>query len=131
MRATADVVVLTVYSVVRLLQGRLSMKAIGGPLAMLEYAGTAAREGPLNYLTLMAFISVNLGLLNLLPIPLLDGGHLMFFLVEAIARRPLSLRVREYAHIAGLALLLALMTVAFKNDIERLWPAIVAQLEGG
>lgn len=130
-RATMDVVVLTVYSVVRLLQGRLSVKAIGGPLAMLEYAGSAAREGALNYLTLMAFISVNLGLLNLLPIPLLDGGHLVFIVVEAVARRPLSLRVREVAHIAGLALLLALMTLAFKNDIERLWPAIVEQLEGG
>lgn len=130
-RATLDVVELTVYSVVRLVQGRLSVKTIGGPLAMLEYAGSAAREGALNYLTLMAFISVNLGLLNLLPIPLLDGGHLVFVLVESIARRPPSLRIREYAHIAGLALLLALMTLAFKNDIERLWPVIMEQLEGG
>lgn len=130
-RATLDVVELTVFSVVRLVQGRLSVKTIGGPLAMLEYAGSAAREGALNYLTLMAFISVNLGLLNLMPIPLLDGGQLVFVFAETIARRPPSLRIREYAHIAGLALLLALMTLAFKNDIERLWPAIMEQLEGG
>jgi regulator of sigma E protease len=124
-RATKEVVELTVFSVVRLLQGRLSVKTIGGPLMIFEYAGTAAREGALNYLTLMAFISINLGLLNLLPIPLLDGGHLLFFVIEAMMRRPISLRVREYAYIAGLALLLIITVLAFKNDIERKWPEIV------
>ena len=123
--ATADVVELTVFSIVRLLQGRLSVKSIGGPLTILDVAGTAAREGALNYLTLMAFISINLGLINLLPIPLLDGGHMMFLLSEAVLRRPVSARVREYAHIAGLVVLLAIMVVAFKNDIERQWPQIV------
>jgi regulator of sigma E protease len=129
-RATADVVQLTLFSVVRLFQGRLTMKSIGGPLTVFEVAGTAAQQGTLNYLTLMAFISINLGLINLLPVPLLDGGHLMFFLVEAMVRRPISSRVREYAHIAGLAFLVGIMVLAFKNDIERQWPEIVAQIHG-
>ena len=128
--ATAEMVELTVFSVVRLLQGRLSVKTIGGPLTIFRVAGVAAREGALNYLALMAFISINLGLINLLPIPLLDGGHLMFFLFEAVARRPPSLRVREYAHIAGFALLVSVMVLAFKNDIERQWPRIVDQIAG-
>lgn len=125
LRETEEVVELTVFSIVRLFQGRLTMKSIAGPLTMFEATGTAAREGALNYLTLMAFISINLGLINLLPIPLLDGGHLLFFGIEAVARRPVSVRVREYASIAGLAVLVLLMVLAFKNDIERQWPHIV------
>jgi regulator of sigma E protease len=127
-RATSDLVELTLVSILRLLQGRLSIKSIGGPLTILDIAGTAARQGALNYLTLMAFISINLGLINLLPIPLLDGGHLLFLLYEAVVRRPLSVKVREYAHIAGLLMLLAIMILAFKNDIERQWPQIVDEL---
>jgi regulator of sigma E protease len=130
LRATSDVVELTLFSVVRLFQGRLTMKSIGGPLTVFEVAGTAAQEGALNYLTLMAFISINLGLINLLPVPLLDGGHLMFFLLEAISRRPISVRVREYAHIAGLVFLIGIMILAVKNDLERQWPQIVTQLTG-
>jgi len=130
LRATTEVVELTLFSVVRLLQGRLTVKSIGGPLTIFEVAGTAAREGALNYLTLMAFISINLGLINLLPVPLLDGGHLMFFFLEAVARRPLSLRVREYAYIAGFAVLVLIMTLAFKNDIERQWPNILYEIAG-
>ena len=107
------------------MQGRLSVKSIGGPLTIFEVAGTAAREGALNYLTLMAFISINLGLINLLPIPLLDGGHLMFVLYEAVVRRPISTRMREYAHIVGLLVLVAIMILAFKNDLERQWPRIL------
>ncbi len=129
-RATGDVVQLTFYSVVRLFQGRLTLKSLGGPLTVFQAAGTAARAGALNYLTLMAFISIELGLINLLPVPLLDGGHLMFFLVEAVARRPVSVRVREYAHLAGLAFLLGVMILAFKNDIERQWPELIAKLMG-
>ncbi|MDH5672552.1 MAG: site-2 protease family protein [Myxococcales bacterium] len=129
-RATTEVVQLTVFSVVRLLQGRLSVKSIGGPLTIFEVAGTAAREGALNYLTLMAFISINLGLINLLPIPLLDGGHLPFFFYEGVARRPVGVKAREYAHIAGFVVLVGLMVLAFKNDIERQWPQIVQLLKG-
>jgi regulator of sigma E protease len=128
--ATADMAQLTIFSIVRLLQGRLSVKSIGGPLTIFEVAGSAAREGALNYLTLMAFISINLGLINLLPIPLLDGGHLAFVLYEAVVRRPISTRMREYAHIAGLIVLVAIMVLAFKNDLERQWPRILDQITG-
>ncbi|MFW6051087.1 MAG: RIP metalloprotease RseP [Myxococcota bacterium] len=120
--STAEMVELTVLSVVRLLQGRLPVESIGGPITIFAEAGSAAREGALNYLTLMAFISVNLGLINLLPIPLLDGGHLMFFVAEGVMRRPVSPRIRQYASLIGLGVLLLLMVLAFKNDIERHWP---------
>lgn len=123
--ATAEVVELTVLSLVRLVEGRLTLKSIGGPLTIFEVAGSAAREGTLNYLTLMAFISINLGLINLFPIPLLDGGHMAIFLIEAVMRRPLSVQVREYAHIAGFVVLAFIMMLAIKNDLERQWPEIV------
>ena len=123
-RATSEVVELTAISFVRLFQGRLSMKSIGGPLTIFDAAGEAAREGAMNYLFLMGFISVNLGLINLMPIPLLDGGHLLFFLIELVTRKPLSARLREYASIAGLTVLILLMVFAFKNDVERQWPHI-------
>jgi len=129
LRVTTELVELTVFSVVRLVSGRLSVRAIGGPLRVLEATGTAAREGPLNYLSLMAFISINLGLINLLPIPMLDGGHLLFFFIEAVARRPVSARLREYASLVGLVLLILLMVLAFKNDIERQWPRVEEAFE--
>ncbi len=127
-RATGEVVELTATSILRLLQGRLSMKSIGGPLTIFDAAGEAARGGALNYLFLMGFISINLGLINLLPIPMLDGGHLLFFLIELLTRKPLSLRFREYASIAGLSILIMLMVFAFKNDIERQWPNIMQRV---
>ena len=72
----------------------------------------------------MAFISINLGLFNLLPIPVLDGGHFLFFLIEGALRRPLPLRAREVMHIAGMAVLVGLTLLAFKNDVERRWDGI-------
>ncbi len=117
--STVEMAELTIYSVIRLVQGRLSVKSIGGPLTIFDAASMAAREGTPSYLKLMAFISINLGLINLLPIPMLDGGHLLFFAIEGVGRRELSPRVKEWALVAGLALLLALMVLAFKNDIER------------
>jgi regulator of sigma E protease len=117
--STGEMVSLTLYSVVRLLQGRLGVETLGGPLMIFDVAGQAAREGSTSYLTLMAFVSVNLGLINLLPVPLLDGGHLVFFLVEAVTRRPVPRRVRTIASYVGLFLLLALMALALKNDLTR------------
>ncbi len=129
-RATKEVVELTATSFVRLFQGRLSMKSIGGPLTIFDAAGEAAREGAMNYLFLMGFISVNLGLINLMPIPLLDGGQLLFFLIELVTRKPLSARLREYASLAGLTILILLMVFAFKNDVERQWPHIFQSSSG-
>ena len=124
-RATTDVVELTLLSMVRLVQGRLTIRSLGGPLTIFEAAGSAAREGALNYLTLMAFISINLGLINLFPVPLLDGGHMAFFLIEAALRRPMRAQIREYAQVAGFVFLFAVMILALKNDLERQWPEIV------
>jgi regulator of sigma E protease len=119
---TRRMVELTVYSLLRLFQGRITVKSIGGPISVYEETGRAARAGASDYLRLMAFVSVNLGILNLLPIPMLDGGHLLFFFIETVMRRPISRKRREQAGLVGLVLLLLLMAIAFKNDIERLWP---------
>jgi len=129
LRVSTELVELTVWSVVRLLQGRLSVRSIGGPIQVFEATSDAAREGALNYLSLMAFISINLGLINLLPVPMLDGGHLLFFFFEAVTRRPVSRRARELASLVGLVMIILLMVLAFKNDIERQWPRIQEAME--
>jgi regulator of sigma E protease len=126
---TWELVEVTVYSVIRLFEGRVSVRsAIGGPIRIYEATEVAARQGA--YLSLMALISLNLGMINLLPIPMLDGGHLMFLFFEAVARRPVRTRVREIASTIGLVLLVLLMVLAFTNDMERQWPRIVEAFEG-
>jgi regulator of sigma E protease len=82
-------------------------------------AGTAAEQGPSEFLNLMALLSINLGFVNLLPIPILDGGHLLFFTIEAIRRRPLGQRAREIASAVGLVVILLLLLIATRNDIVR------------
>ncbi len=106
---------------IRLAQGRLSLEEISGPIAIYEIAGQERRKGTEYFIWVMAMISINLGLLNLLPIPVLDGGHFLFFLIEGVMRRPIPMRLREVAHILGLGALLFLMGVAFKNDIGQRW----------
>jgi len=127
--STVEMAEVTVVAVWRLLQGRLSVSTIGGPITIFDVAGKTAREGPRDYLRLMAFISINLGLINLLPIPLLDGGHLLFFLFEGVTRRRVSPKVRRYASLAGLVVLVTLMVLAFVNDIERQWPRVSEHIE--
>ncbi len=125
---TIDVTRFISLAFVRLAQGRLSLKEISGPITVYELAGEERRKGPEYFIWVMALVSINLGLINLLPIPVLDGGHLMFFLIEGVLRRPVPMRVREVAHIAGMAVLLLLMGVAFKNDVEKRWDVIRGQL---
>lgn len=125
---TVDVTRFTLVSIVRLIQGRMSLKTLSGPITIYEVAGEEGRKGPDFFVWVMALISINLGLLNLLPIPVLDGGHLMFFAIEAVLRRPIPLRVREIAHVIGMAILFGLMTLAFKNDVEKRWDVIVGQI---
>jgi len=125
---TSDVTRFTLVSIVRVIQGRMSLKSLSGPITIYEVAGEEGRKGPDFFVWVMALISINLGLLNLLPIPVLDGGHLMFFGIEVVLRRPLPLRVREIAHIVGMAILFGLMLLAFKNDVEKRWDVIVGQL---
>ena len=104
----------------RLLQGRMSFREnVGGPLAPYDIAGKAAEAGASNFLFMMGLVSLNLAIVNLLPIPVLDGGRLLFFLIEGVMRRPVSLRTREVTSMVGLSLILLLMIFVFKNDIEK------------
>ncbi len=115
-----EVVRLTVLGIAKIVKGDISFKTVGGPIMLFSIAAQAAQEGIESFLFKMALISVNLGLMNLLPIPVLDGGHLVTCLLEGVTRRPLSLRAREVANMVGLILLVTLMIVVFKNDIVRL-----------
>ncbi|MBZ5714474.1 RIP metalloprotease RseP [Nannocystis pusilla] len=90
-------------------------------VGIFNVAGTAAEQGPGQFLLLMALLSINLGFVNLLPIPILDGGHLMFFTLEALRRRPLGQRAREVASAVGLVIILVLLLIALRNDITRFW----------
>jgi regulator of sigma E protease len=115
-----EVVRLTALGIARIVQGEISFKTVGGPIMLFQIAAQAAQEGWSSFLFKMALISVNLGLMNLLPIPVLDGGHIVATAVEAVTRRPLSLRAREVANLVGILLLVFLMIFVFKNDIVRL-----------
>ncbi|MBW2107784.1 MAG: RIP metalloprotease RseP [Deltaproteobacteria bacterium] len=120
LRQTWKIAELTVVSVGKILTGKLSAKTIGGPIMIAQLAGENARAGMTSFIFFIALLSVNLGILNLLPIPVLDGGHLMFFVVEALTRRPVNLKMREVAQQIGMALLILLMVFVFYNDIARI-----------
>ncbi|MBI3995578.1 MAG: RIP metalloprotease RseP [Nitrospirae bacterium] len=120
-QATWQWTYLTVEGLVRLVQGRLSTDNIGGPILIGQMSGQAASQGFGGLAFLIAILSITLGVMNILPIPVLDGGHLLFFVIEGIIGRPLSIRKREIAQQVGLALLLLLMALAFYNDIVRLF----------
>jgi len=112
---------LTVVGLYKMIVGDISSKNIGGPLTIAKISGEAASQGPANVIFLIALLSINLGVLNLLPIPILDGGHLLFFLIEGILRKPLGERQREFAQQVGLVLLVGVMIFAFWNDIDRIF----------
>lgn len=116
---TWDVSVLTVVSIVKLVQRIIPANTIGGPIMIVNMAGEQASHGALSFFSFMAIISINLGIINLFPVPILDGGHLVFFGIEAIRRKPLNERVMGIAQRVGLALLLSLMAFAIYNDIMR------------
>lgn len=104
----------------KLFSGDISVKQVGGPIMLFQVAAQAAEHGLFTYLQILAIISVNLGIINLLPIPVFDGGHLLFCAIEAIKRKPVDLRVREAFTIVGLLLLAVLVVLVFTNDISRL-----------
>ena len=116
---TADVTHFVMVGIVRLVEGRISLKSLSGPITLYQVAGEEGRKGTDNFIWVMALFSINLGLFNLLPIPVLDGGHLLFFAIESVLRRPLPLRIRELAHVVGMAILVGLTLLAFKNDLEK------------
>jgi regulator of sigma E protease len=115
----------------KLITGEVSRKQLAGPIGIAEIAGNALQRGWETYLAVMVLISVNLGILNLLPIPILDGGQAVLFTVEGIKRGPRSLRVRELLQQVGLTVLVLLMGLAFWNDISRNWSRVVDWLRNG
>jgi regulator of sigma E protease len=112
---------LTVTSIWKLITRVVSPDQIGGPLMIAEMAGKTASQGPSSLLFFMALISINLGILNLLPIPILDGGHLFFFIIEAVKGSPVSETIQGVASRIGMGLLILLMVWAMKNDLMRLF----------
>ena len=117
---TWDTSILSLRMMGRMLTGELSWRNLSGPVTIADYAGQSARLGASYYLRFIALISISLGVLNLLPVPVLDGGHLMYYLVEFIKGGPVSERALEIGQQIGFALLALLMAFAFYNDINRL-----------
>ncbi len=109
----------TVVSIGKLITRDVPLNSLGGPIMIAQVAGKQAREGASQLVHFMAVLSINLALLNILPIPMLDGGHLLFFLVEAVRGKPVSMKHREIAQAVGLTALLMLMSVVFYHDILR------------
>lgn len=120
MLRTIDLTSLTVLSVVKLITGTVPAKSIGGPIMIVQMTGEQARAGFFSYVSFIALISINLAILNLLPIPILDGGHILFLATELVMGRPLSVKWREIAQQVGLVLIFTLILFAFLNDITRI-----------
>lgn len=118
---TWDMAKVTVYFFGKLLQGKVPMESIGGPIRIAQMARKEADQGLVQLFNFIAIISVHLAILNLLPIPVLDGGHLLFYGIEAVIGRPVSTRMRETAQQIGIFLLLLLMIFVFYNDITFTW----------
>jgi len=118
---TWDISIFSLRMLGKMLIGEVSWKHLSGPVTIADYAGQSAQMGWLAYATFLALISISLGVLNLLPIPLLDGGHLMYYSVEIIKGSPVSERAMELGQRVGLALLLVVMAFAFYNDLNRLF----------
>ncbi len=113
--------VLTVKGIIGMLTGTVSLDNIGGPISIAQIAGASAENGVISFLQMLAIISISLGVLNLLPIPVLDGGHLVFYLIEAIKGSPVSAASQLMAQKVGMMLLFSLMFLAFFNDLTRLF----------
>jgi regulator of sigma E protease len=125
-RQTVDTVQMMVVTLGQVVTGTRSVKEMGGPLKIAQYSGQQASLGWLDFMWFMSIISINLGFINLLPIPLLDGGHLLFYLIEGVRRKPLKPEAQEWAFRTGLAALLALMIFVTLNDLASfgVWKAL-------
>jgi regulator of sigma E protease len=117
---TFDISAFSLKMLGKMVVGEVSWRHLSGPVTIADFAGQSAQMGWISYLTFLALISISLGVLNLLPIPLLDGGHLMYYLIEIIKGSPVSERAMELGQRVGLALLLVMMAFAFYNDLNRL-----------
>jgi regulator of sigma E protease len=124
---TGNAISMNIIGFVRIFQGKVKpSEAIGGPLMIADIAGKSAKKGWQYFVQMMAFLTTLLGILNLLPIPILDGGHIAFILTEAIIRRPVSIKTRVVTTYIGLILLAGLMIFALGNDISRYWSEITS-----
>jgi len=117
---TWDASVMTLKMIGKMIVGEVSWKNVTGPITIADYAGQSARIGLVPFLQFIAFISISLGVMNLLPIPVLDGGHLLYYSLEVLTGRPLPERIGEIAQRAGVGLLFMLMALAVFNDLVRL-----------
>ncbi|MCX8477558.1 MAG: RIP metalloprotease RseP [Sphingomonas sp.] len=116
-RQTVDIVQMTLDGLGQIITGRRSLSELGGPLKIAQVSGERLSMGPVEFVFLIALISINLGFINLLPVPVLDGGHLLFYAVEAVRRRPVEPQVMEWAFRGGLIAILALMLLVTLNDL--------------
>lgn len=123
-RDTIGVIISLILGLFYLFAGQVDSSSLGGPMMIADAASQAARLGWQQFISMMALISVNLGVLNLLPIPGLDGGHMAVIGMESIKRGPLSSRTRQLIHFVGIAAIVLLMIFVFKNDVERYWSSI-------
>lgn len=119
-RETWEKSVFSLVMIGKMIVGDISIRNISGPVTIADYAGQSARLGPDYYVKFMALVSISLAVLNLLPVPILDGGHLLYYVLEIIRRKPLSDKAMELGQQVGMALLLMLMAIAFYNDLNRL-----------
>ena len=117
---TFEIIELTCLTVVKLFQRVIPLKSVGGPILIGQMTGQLAQENFSYLVPFMAVISINLGILNLLPIPILDGGFIVFLLAELLIGKPLSIKKRDLAQKVGLFLLITLMAVVIYNDVSRL-----------
>ncbi|MBB1485038.1 RIP metalloprotease RseP [Oceanospirillum sediminis] len=117
---TSDMIVLTLDSIRKMVVGLISVDNLSGPITIAKVASDSAKGGLESFLGFLAYISISLGVLNLLPIPVLDGGHLLFYLVEAVTGRSVPERAQQFGLRIGMALLGSLMLIAFYNDLMRL-----------
>lgn len=120
LKKTYGLVKLTILSVVKMINGTVSADNLGGPIMIAQMAGEQAKAGVMNFAWFIAFLSINLGIINLFPIPVLDGGHLLFFGIEAVTGKAVSETIRQKMIQFGVALLVALMVFVFYNDIVRI-----------
>jgi regulator of sigma E protease len=116
---TWDKISFTVSGLIKIVQGKISIKTLGSPILIGKMAGDQAKLGPSNYFFFIALISVILAIMNLLPIPVLDGGHILFFLIEAFVGKPIGIKVRGIANYIGIFILGCIMALAVYNDINR------------
>jgi len=119
-RRTVELIEFTLVSIKKMLTGLISHKNLSGPITIAKVASASAESGLVNYIAFLALLSISLGVLNLLPIPVLDGGHLVFYTIELVAGRPVPARVEQLSYQLGLAVVLGIMMLALYNDFTRL-----------